>query len=149
MGTPGLLPPGVSAPTIAPRALADKLHTAFPLWVMGLEEPGLARHLASRAVRPSGAEGDADLRACGLGLALWSWQRAPLDRQRAALLAEILPGSAPLRGWLADLLRRLDAPLPEDAEGTGREALGAEVARLVAEGGAAQVVRALESVLCA
>ncbi len=139
MGTPGLLPPGVSAPTIAPRALADKLQAAFPLWAMGLEEPGLARHLASRAF----LAGDADLRACGLGLALWSWQRAPLDRQRADLLAELLPDAAPLKAWLRELLRRLDAPLPEEAQGADREGLRAEVGQLVAEGGAAQVVRAL------
>lgn len=139
MGTPGLLPPGVSAPTIAPRALADKLHTAFPLWVMGLEEPGLARHLASRAA----LAGDAELRACGLGLALWSWQRAPLESRRAALLADALPDFSPMKAWLRGLLARLDAPLPEEARGADREALGAEVALLVAEGGAAQVVRAL------
>ncbi len=140
MSTPRLLPPGVPAPSIASAALADKLRAALPLWCLGLEEPGLARHLAARAV----LSGDADLAACGLGLALWGWQRAPLDRDRAAFLAELLPEAAPLKAWLRGLLARLDAPLEGGAD---REALAAEVAALVssaADGGDTRpVVRAL------
>ncbi|MDP3426776.1 MAG: hypothetical protein Q8S17_05305, partial [Humidesulfovibrio sp.] len=104
------LPPGFPVPSIAPPALADKLMLALPQWAMGLEEPGLARRLAARALM----SGDGELFACGAGLALWSWQRAPLEPSRVELLLEALasfsPSSSPSLGQpgsLAEFLYRL------------------------------------------
>lgn len=105
-----LRPAGFPALSIAPPALADKLRPVLPQWAMGLEEPGLARYLALAAL----GNGDADLAACGAGLALWSWQRAPLDRQRAELAAQVLPGS-PAGPFAAALLPRLAAGADQDA----------------------------------
>ncbi|MDO9081713.1 MAG: glycosyltransferase [Humidesulfovibrio sp.] len=127
--------PGFPAISIAPPALADKLRLGLPLWCMGLEEPGLARHLASRAL----LSGDAALAACGLGLALWTWQRAPLQRPRIELLREALaacaspaPHTAPLHEFLGQLLARLEGQ-PEPAE----------VSALLAAGDTALAVRLL------
>lgn len=103
-------PSGCPVLSIAPAALADKLHAALPHWTMGLEEPGLARHLAATALGAA----DADLRACGAGLALWSWQRAPLDVPRSALLAGPLAMSP--SGHLAAALGPLLAGGPDPSE---------------------------------
>lgn len=113
--------------SIAPPALADKLRPALPLWAMGLEEPRLARHLALGAL----GSGDADLAACGAGLALWSWQRAPLDPARADLLARTLPGN-PVADFAAALMPRLaGGPDPD------------ELAALLAAGDMALIPRVL------
>lgn len=82
-------PYGFPVLSIAPPVLADKLRSGLPQWAMGLEEPALARYLSLKAL----GSGDADLCACGAGLAQWSWQRAPLDASRAELLALGVPGS--------------------------------------------------------
>jgi len=120
-------PPGFPALSIAPPALADKLRAALPQWAMGLEEPGLSRYLALKAL----GSGDADLAACGAGLALWSWQRAPLDRQRTELLAQTL-GATPAGRFAAALLPRLqNGPDPD------------EVAALVAAGEVPLLLRVL------
>ncbi len=93
---------GFPALSIAPPALADKLCPVLPQWAMGLEEPGLARYLALTAL----GSGDADLAASGAGLALWSWQRAPLDRQRAEVVSHALPAT-PAGAFANALLPRL------------------------------------------
>jgi GT2 family glycosyltransferase len=120
--------------TIAPPVLADKLRRALPQWALGLEEPGLARFLAARALGLGAERGDADLAACGAGLALWSWQRAPLDRPRLDLLARALP-ETPAGCFAAALLTRVapgrDGPDPDD------------VAGLVASGEVALILRLL------
>ena len=125
------LPHGFPAISIAPPALADKLRAGLPLWCMGLEEPGLARHLAASALSSQ----DADLAACGAGLALWTWQRAPLERPRIELLLLALAShapSAPLVPFLRQLLVRLEGqPEPE------------EVAALLAAGDTGLAVRLL------
>jgi GT2 family glycosyltransferase len=101
---------GFPALTIAPPALADKLRPVLPQWAMGLEEPGLARYLALTAL----GSDDVDLTACGAGLALWSWQRAPLDAQRAAVLAQTL-SALPAGRFAAALLPHLaGGPDPDE-----------------------------------
>lgn len=116
-------PPGFPSPNIALPALADKLRRILPQWAMGLEEPGLARFLAARALQAGAEAGDPALAACGAGLALWSWQRAPLDRPRAELLARALPGT-PAGNFAAALLARMSpaeggtaGPDPDDVAG--------------------------------
>ncbi|PKN08446.1 MAG: glycosyl transferase family 2 [Deltaproteobacteria bacterium HGW-Deltaproteobacteria-8] len=129
------LPPGFPTLSIAPPALADKLMLALPQWCLGLEEPGLARHLAARAL----LSGDADLFASGAGLALWSWQRAPLEPGRIVLLLEALAAfspSSPPPGSLADFLNRLQSSLAGQPEPD-------EVAGLLATGDTALAVRLL------
>ncbi|MDO9633288.1 MAG: glycosyltransferase [Humidesulfovibrio sp.] len=129
------LPPGFPTLSIAPPALADKLMLALPQWCLGLEEPGLARHLAARAL----LSGDADLFASGAGLALWSWQRAPLEPGRIVLLLEALAAfspSSPPPGSLADFLNRLQSSLAGQPEPD-------EVAALLATGDTALAVRLL------
>ncbi len=120
-------PSGFLALSIAPAALADKLHAALPHWAMGLEEPGLARHLAATACGAA----DPDIVACGAGLALWSWQRAPLDAARAALLAGPLAASA--SGRMAAALAPLLAGGPDPAE----------LGLLLSEGRAGDILRIL------
>jgi len=119
---------------IALPDLADKLRRTLPQWALGLEEPGLARFLAARALGLGAERGDADLAACGAGLALWSWQRAPLDRPRLELLARALPGT-PAGSFAAARLARVaperDGPAPDD------------VAGLVASGEVALILRLL------
>lgn len=95
-------PAGFPALSIAAPALADKLRPVLPQWAMGLEEPGLARYLALTSL----GSADADLAACGAGLALWAWQRAPLDAQRADIVARVLAGT-PAGNFAAALLPRL------------------------------------------
>jgi len=136
---PRLLPPGFPVLSIAPPALADKLRLALPQWCLGLEEPGLARHLAARALLSGGAE----LFACGAGLALWSWQRAPLEPGRIELLLEALaafspslPPSVGPSGSLAEFLNRLKSALAGQPEPD-------EVAALLATGDTALAVRLL------
>ena len=129
------LPPGFPIVSIAPPALADKLRLALPQWCMGLEEPGLARNLATRAL----LSGDAELFACGAGLALWSWQRAPLEPGRILLLLEALAAfspSAPKAGSLAEFLNRLKSCLEDQPE-------PGDVAALLAAGDASLAVRLL------
>lgn len=129
------LPSGFPFPSIAFPALADKLRLALPQWAMGLEEPGLARHLAARAL----LSGDGELFACGAGLALWSWQRAPLEPGRSVLLLEALAAfspSAPGPGSLSEFLNRLQASLEGQPEPD-------EVAALLAAGDTALAVRLL------
>lgn len=129
------LPPGFPVPSIAPPALADKLRLALPQWAMGLEEPGLARNLAARAL----LSGDAELFACGAGLALWTWQRAPLEPGRVDLLLEALAAFAPSAsrpGSLAEFLNRLKTSLEGQPEPD-------EVAALLAAGDTALAVRLL------
>jgi GT2 family glycosyltransferase len=132
---PRPLPSGFPSVSIAPPALADKLRQSLPQWCMGLEEPGLARHLAARAL----LSGDADLFACGAGLALWSWQRAPLEPGRIVLLLEALAAfspSLPRPGSLFDFLNRLRASLEGQPEPD-------EVSALLAAGDTALAVRLL------
>lgn len=129
------LPSGIPGISIPLSALADKLVHALPLWPLGLEEPGLARHLAARAL----TSGDADLAACGFGLALWGWQRAPLERARAELLvqaAQAVSPQPPVGRFAQSLLAGLDAwsPGPEEAD---------ELAALLASGQSALIVRTL------
>lgn len=125
---------GFPAISIALPALADKLRLDLPLWCMGLEEPGLARHLAARAL----LSGDADLALCGVGLALWAWQRAPLEPGRVILLREALaaappsPWSSSLDAFLQQLLARLEGRPEAD-----------EVSALLASGDAGLAVRVL------
>jgi len=127
------LPPGFPAPSIAPPALADKLMLALPQWCLGLEEPGLARHLAARALM----SGDGELCACGAGLALWTWQRAPLEPGRIVLLLEALAAFSPSSpGPLAEFLNRLRSRLEGQPEPD-------EVAALLAAGDTALAVRLL------
>jgi len=102
---------------------------------MGLEEPGLARHLAARAL----LSGDGELFACGAGLALWSWQRAPLEPGRVELLLEALASfgpSASSPGALAEFLNRLKASLSGQPDSD-------EVAALLASGDTSLAVRLL------
>jgi len=113
--------------SIAPQALADKLRPPLPQWAMGLEEPGLARYLSLAAL---GAK-DADVSACGAGLAFWSWQRAPLDPARIELLTHALPG-APAAQFAEALAPRLSG---------GPDA--GEMAALLASGDTALLVRVL------
>jgi hypothetical protein len=120
-------PSGFPALSIAPAALADKLHAALPHWAMGLEEPGLARHLAATACGAA----DPDIVACGAGLALWSWQRAPLDAARAALLAGPLAASP--SGRMAAVLAPLLSGGPDPAE----------LGLLLSEGRAGDILRIL------
>ena len=130
-----LLPPGFPAPSIAPPALADKLKLALPQWCLGLEEPGLARHLAARAL----LSGEGDLFACGAGLALWTWQRAPLEPERIGLLLEALAAFGPsvsAPSSLAEFLYRLKSSLEGQPE-------PGEVAALLATGDTALAVRLL------
>ena len=133
------LPPGFPALSIAPPVLADKLRLGLPLWCMGLEEPGLARHLAARALTSE----DAELAVCGAGLALWTWQRAPLEPGRIILLREALAACfsplsatrsclAGLDGFLSQLLAALEGQPEPD-----------EVAALLAAGDTALAVRLL------
>ena len=103
-------PPGFPALSIAPPALADKLRPALPQWAMGLEEPGLARYLSLAAL----GSADADVVASGVGLALWSWQRAPLDPQRIELLRQTLADSP--SGRFAAALAARTAGGPDTAE---------------------------------
>jgi len=118
---------GFPVPNIAAPALADKLRPVLPQWAMGLEEPGLARYLALTAL----GSGDGDLTASGAGLALWSWQRAPLDAARAEVLAQTLSAS-PAGGFAAALLPRLaGGPDPD------------EVAALLAAGDMGLILRVL------
>ena len=120
-------PLGFPALTIAPPALADKLRPVLPQWAMGLEEPGLARYLCLAAL----GSPDADLCACGAGLALWSWQRAPLDPRRAEVLAQTL-AATPTGRFAAALLPRLaGGPDPD------------EVAALLAGGDMGLILRIL------
>lgn len=133
------LPSGFPAPSIALPALADKLRQALPQWCMGLEEPGMARHLAARAL----LSGDADLFACGAGLALWTWQRAPLEPVRMALLLEALAAFGPSSmsaasplGALSEFLNRLKAGLEGQPDPD-------EVAALLASGDTGLAVRLL------
>ncbi|MGE4263004.1 MAG: glycosyltransferase [Desulfovibrio sp.] len=120
-------PLGFPVSSIAAPALADKLRPVLPQWAMGLEEPGLARYLALTAL----GSADADLAACGAGLALWSWQRAPLDQRRAEVLAQTLSGS-PAGGFAAALLPWLaNGPDPD------------EVAALLAGGDMGLILRVL------
>lgn len=104
------MPPhfGVPIPSIPPAALADKLRT-LPQWAMGVEEPGLARYLSLAAL----GSGDADLAACGAGLACWSWQRAPFDPARAALVGNAMPNS-PAAAFAAVLDRNMTCPVDAD-----------------------------------
>jgi len=122
---------GFPALSIAPQALADKLRPLLPQWAMGLEEPGLARYLSLAAL----GAGDADVAACGAGLACWSWQRAPLDSARAELLAHALPGT-PAALFAAALAPRLHPP-----QGGGPDA--DDMAALLACGDTALLVRVL------
>ncbi len=118
---------GFPVSSIAAPALADKLRPVLPQWAMGLEEPGLARYLALTAL----GSADADLAVCGAGLALWSWQRAPLDQRRVEVLAQTLSGS-PAGGFAAALLPRLaNGPDPD------------EVAALLAGGDMGLILRVL------
>lgn len=126
-------PHGFPSPNIALPELADKLRRILPQWAMGLEEPGLARFLAGRAMQAGAESGDAALAACGAGLALWSWQRAPLDRPRAELLARTLPGS-PAGDFAAALLARMSPPGGPDPD---------DVAALVASGDMPLILRLL------
>lgn len=103
-------PPGFPALSIAPPALADKLRPALPQWAMGLEEPGLARYLSLAAL----GSAHADVVASGAGLALWSWQRAPLDPQRTELLRQTLPQTP--AGRFAAALAARTAGGPDAAE---------------------------------
>ncbi|MBU1228680.1 MAG: glycosyltransferase [Proteobacteria bacterium] len=125
---------GFPAISIALPALADKLRHDLPLWCMGLEEPGLARHLAARALLSGGA----DLALCGAGLALWAWQRAPLEPGRVILLREALAAVPPsswsssLEAFLRQLLARLEGRPEAD-----------EVSALLASGDAGLAVRVL------
>lgn len=110
-------PHGFPSPNIALPELADKLRRSLPQWAMGLEEPGLARFLAGRALGLGAEAGDPALAACGAALALWSWQRAPLDRPRAELLARAMPGTlaGDFAAALAAALAASDGgPDPED-----------------------------------
>ena len=111
-------PAGFPALSIAAPALADKLRPVLPQWAMGLEEPGLARYLALTALDSK----DADIAAAGAGLALWGWQRAPLDPARAEALAHTPPG-APARSFAVALLQRL-AGGPDFDEVAGLMATG-------------------------
>ncbi|MHC1752385.1 glycosyltransferase [Humidesulfovibrio sp.] len=120
-------PPGFPALSIAPPALADKLRPALPQWAMGLEEPGLARYLSLAAL----GSADADVVASGVGLALWSWQRAPLDPQRIELLRQTLADSP--SGRFAAALAARTAGGPDAAE------LGA----VLASGGMGLILRVL------
>lgn len=120
-------PSGFPVLSIAPAALADKLHASSPHWAMGLEEPGLARHLAATACGAA----DPDLAACGAGLALWSWQRAPLDAVRAALLAGPLAASPSGRMAAALAPSLVGGPDP------------AELGLLLSEGRAGDILRIL------
>ncbi len=122
------MPPhfGVPVPSIAPAALADKLR-ALPQWGMGMEEPGLARYLSLAAL----GSGDSELTVCGAGLACWSWQRAPFDPTRAALVGNAMPGSS-AAAFCAALDRRMACPV--DAEG---------LSALLACGDASLIVRVL------
>lgn len=120
-------PIGFPTLSIAPPALADKLRPVLPQWAMGLEEPGLARYLSLAAL----GSADSDLAACGAGLALWSWQRAPLDPQRAEVLAQALPG-VPSAAFAAGLLARLQGGPDAD-----------EVAALTASGDMGLILRVL------
>lgn len=120
------LPFGVPVLSIAPAALADKLRS-LPQWVMGLEEPGLARYLALTAL----GAGDADLAASGAGLAYWSWQRAPFDPMRSMLLGHALPGG-PAAQFSAALGQRLAGEVDVDG-----------LAALLSCGDASLVVRVL------
>jgi len=126
-------PPGFPVPSIQGAALADKLRSAFPLWALGLEEPGLSRHLAALAL----SSPDADCLSAGAGLALWSWQRAPLDRLRVELLTAFLaplPSDAlrPLRSLLSALATHLAQQPSED-----------DVTALITSGETARIVRIL------
>lgn len=118
---------GFPVPSIAAPALADKLRPVLPQWAMGLEEPGLARYLALTAL----GSNDPDLVACGAGLALWSWQRAPLDQKRAEVLSQTFSAS-PAGGFAATLLPRL-------ANGPDSD----EVAALLAAGDMGLILRVL------
>lgn len=133
---PRPLPSGIPVISLPLPALADKLAASLPLWPMGLEEPGLARHLAARAL----TSGDAALAACGLGLALWGWQRAPLDLPRAELLGQAAASmpAAPVPGaiFASALLDHLATRLPAPEE-------SAELAALLSSGETALVVRTL------
>ncbi len=133
---PRPLPSGIPVISLPLPALADKLAANLPLWAMGLEEPGLARHLAARAL----TSGDADLAACGLGLALWGWQRAPLDLPRAELLVQAaasMPGiPTPATIFASALLDHLPSRLPAPGQ-------DAELAALLSSGETALVVRTL------
>ncbi|MDP2847762.1 MAG: glycosyltransferase [Humidesulfovibrio sp.] len=120
-------PIGFPTLTIAPPALADKLRPVLPQWVMGLEEPGLARYLTLAAL----GSGDADLVACGAGLGLWSWQRAPFDRQRVEILAQALPG-VPAGVFAAELLARMQGGPDTD-----------DMSALTASGDMGQILRVL------
>jgi GT2 family glycosyltransferase len=131
---PQASPSGLARVTIAPAALADKLRRALPQWALAVEEPGLARYLAARAISLGAEAGDADLIACGAGLALWSWQRAPLDRPRQELLAQAMPGT-PAGAFAAALLER-SAPRPGWPEAD-------DVAGLVATGDVPLILRLL------
>ncbi len=126
-------PHGFPSPNIALPELADKLRRILPQWAMGLEEPGLARFLAGRALQAGAEAGDAALAAGGAGLALWSWQRAPLDRPRAELLARALPGS-PAGDFASALLERMSPPGGPDPDA---------VAALVASGDMPLILRLL------
>lgn len=120
-------PAGFPALSIAAPALADKLRPVLPQWAMGLEEPGLARYLALTAL----GSRDADISAAGAGLALWGWQRFPLDPARAEALAHTSPG-APARTFAVALLQRLAGGPDSD-----------EVAGLMARGDMALILRVL------
>jgi len=129
------LPSGIPDISIPLSALADKLVRALPLWPMGLEEPGLARHLSARAL----TSGDVDLAACGFGLALWGWQRAPLERARVELLvqaAQAVSPPSPVGLFAHNLFATLEAwsPGPEEAD---------ELAALLVSGQSALIVRTL------
>lgn len=113
--------------SIAPSALADKLRPALPQWALGLEEPGLARYLSLAAF----SSPDADVAASGAGLALWSWQRAPLDPQRAELLRQVLP-DAPAGRFAAALAAR-----------TAGGPVQAELGALLASGEVGLILRVL------
>jgi len=123
--------PGFPTLSIAPPALADKLRAVLPQWAMGLEEPGLARYLALTALSAGAAGSDADMAACGAGLACWSWQRAPLDPARCGLVAHAQP-DAPAGAFAAALSKKLaGGPDPD------------ELAALLSTGDTALAVRLL------
>jgi GT2 family glycosyltransferase len=91
--------------------------------------------LAARAL----GSGDAEVLACGLGLAHWGWQRAPLDRAQTELLLGSAAAITPAPPWtqfLRTLLHTLDAQQPDLAQQQ-------ELSALMNSGETALVVRTL------
>ncbi len=87
------------------------LRQDLPGLPLGLEEPGLrlaqARRLLDLAAR------NQILSAPARGLALWAWQRSPLEREACALVREGRP-SPPAEALAARLDALLAAPFPEE-----------------------------------